>query len=363
MKALVATGLALIVSQDVFAKCVPAKVTIDYPDEVPHVGMYHRVHPTGKYIIASGAVQGAGENRIAVIDLTSKDSDGNIEAKYIPSPLIDETYPVEGSWSHLASPRNRGTAQDGMRYYKFSDILEKNKDATPVFNDPQHDQWYHSAAELPGSKPEKYKFRTMLYGNRYRDYSFTYDKDGRMTDKTQTETKSACTNLTQHLDSPILSKDGTEIAHNTGNGTVIYKIKDDASCEAVDTIGYFTSKVSFSYPKAGKKGAIAFNANARHMVNGTPTQSNGIFIYDRDSKETRRITTAQENSAAYPGYLQDGRVAYILKNERQIVIVDPNQLNDDGTTKQDDNKCIHEESSSSAPAPARGNQSRRSNRQ
>lgn len=344
MKTLITFSLLLSMHSLVQAACVPARTVVNYPDDLPNVGMYHRIHPSGNYVLASAAASGLTSNRVVIIDLTGK-VDGKTVAKTINTPMIDETYPVEGNWSLLASPNNK----DGMRYYKFDDVLKKEKDADAVMNDKDHNQYYHSSAELPGSTPQEFKFRTMLWqGSRYRDYTIKYKNNGSVDKVEHTETQTACG---QTLSSPILSKDGTEVATLTGRGTEIYKIGEGGKCELVDSLGYSTSKVNFSYPKAGSKGQIVFYGQTNIMVNGAPQASRGIFIYDRDSKTTRKLSLPDDQTPNYPGMTADGRVIYTNTQSREIITVDPNQLDDLGNEKADKSKCI-QDGTGSAKAPA-----------
>jgi hypothetical protein len=359
MKSLILVSLFLTHPAVLLAKCVAARQVVSYPEDLPNVGMYHRVHPSGQYIIASGAAEGVGENRVAIIDLTTKDAEGKPVAKAVKTPMINETYPVEGTWNLLASPRNFNREDSpGMRYYRLGDVLEKSADAKPVMNDPEHDQWYHSAAELPGSTKDKPKFRTMLYGERYRDYTMSFDKNGVVKESTKSETKRACQNLTDRLASPILSKDGTEVAATNSGKTVIYKIKDDSSCEVVDDLGVYTSKVNFSYPKAGTKGSVVFHGNFTSLVDGVPTAARGVFLYNRDTKITQKLSDAKtaeeytQTQPSYPGMTKDGRVVYINIKKREIVTVDPNQLLADGSENPDKTKCIQENNSAANEVPA-----------
>lgn len=340
MKNLIILGFAsIIITNFAEAACVPARQVIKYPEDLPGVGQYHRIHPSGKYIMASG-MTGDYSAGVGIVDLTSKNDKGETVAKFIRTPLIDETYPVEGNWKLLASPNN----SDGMRYYDFQDVLKNNVASKPIMNDEQHNQYYHSASELPDSTAKVVKFRTMLWSEKYRDYTVTYDNAGKVISTTHTDTKRACSNLTNFLNAPILSKDGSEVAaiDNSGNA-VIYKIKEDSTCEIVENLGFPTSKVNFSYPKPGTKGQIVFRGNANVMVDGVPTPLRGVFIYDRDTKTTRRLSSNTDNNASYPGMTKDGRVIYTNINSREIVIVDPNQLNADGTERTDKSNCIQEE--------------------
>ncbi len=121
-----------------FAKvCTPAKITVA-PPEPDGGGKYMRVHPSGDYVLQSHF---AGAD---ILDLTSHDANGKPIAKLIQTAAANESYPVEGSWDLVASPLHK----DGMRYYRFQDLLQLGTNAEPVFADKEHDNFYHSAVEL-----------------------------------------------------------------------------------------------------------------------------------------------------------------------------------------------------------------------
>lgn len=336
---LIALTVAAAFSTGALAECVPARVEIPFPKSAQgNTGMYHRVHPSGDYVLASGAY-GEGHTSVSIWDLKNLDKG---HAKVIKTPMVDETYPVEGSWKLFASPNHDGGT---MKYFKFSDIKAKQEQATEIFSDSEHNQYYHSSAELPGSTGRKMKFRTMLWQNSvYRDYEVSFDANGKMTKETHTETKVACGNK-QQLSSPILSKDGSEVATQDGNGhTVIYKIKADGSCDLVDEFGFDTGKVNFSY---GNGSQVVFQASVRQDVNGNQEYVNGIWIYERCKapapagckRGPRRLSTpADSDNASYPGMTKDGRVIYIA--EGKFVIVDPKQLHKDGTVNKNAKSCI-----------------------
>ena len=137
--------------------CVPARQFVEADVSAQ---IYMRIHPSGRYALASTDSSGV------LYDLSVN------PAKVIWTPTQNEVYPVEGNWKLLASPLH----SDGMRYYSFQKILDAEKNGNPAeveseFNDADHNQWYHSAAELPDSKGNKLHFRTVLYDAlKYRDY-------------------------------------------------------------------------------------------------------------------------------------------------------------------------------------------------
>lgn len=123
------------------------------------MGIYNRMHPSGNFVMSTI------DDRVVIYDLRKN------PAKRIETPMNDETYPVEGSWDLIASPNH---ADLGMKYFSFDEVLRDGKGARAKFNDPEHNQYYHSAAEFADSTKEKRKFRTALYSKlKYRDYAVT----------------------------------------------------------------------------------------------------------------------------------------------------------------------------------------------
>jgi len=326
-----------------FSECVPARQEISLPSKMENYpGSYFRIHPTGNYILASGVpINGSS---VVMIDLTKKNKNNIIEPKLILTSMNNEAYPVEGSWKLFASPNHDGWSE--MQYYGFNQVLDKQKKATSLFSDREHNQFYHSSAELPGSTTTNIKFRTLLWQKGLcKDYELV-PENGKLVNKSTSKQYRLCQNLYSEngddfLGSPILSKDGTEVAARNDDGhAVIYKIADNGDCSIEDDLGYSTSKVNFSYPKKDSKGQIVFAAY-------DPTGGNSIHIYDRDKKVTKKLSQKGDNSRGtpgYPGMTLDGRVVFIANSTpRKIVIVDPSQLNDDGSVKSgsaDPKTCI-----------------------
>ncbi len=155
-------------------ECIEKRRFVPVPGAI---GLYQRVHPSGKYTMAS--ING----QVIIFDLTTN------PARAIKTSMNDETYPVEGSWDLLASPNHD---DEGMNYFSFDEVLRDGRKAQAKFNDPEHNEYYHSAAEFPDSTKEKRHFRTALYTKlRYRDYTMTPASLGRPAVQ-KSEIKSLC---------------------------------------------------------------------------------------------------------------------------------------------------------------------------
>lgn len=151
------------------AECVPARESINHR----HSGQYHRMHPSGNFVLYSSA------NSIKIVDITDRSN-----PKEISTPMRAETYPVEGAsggWDLLASPLH---VDNKMHYFQLKDVLSKKNDAKSVYSDRENNNFYHSSAELPGSTKDVKKVRTLLYGPRYREYEMRKDARGNFTEVT-----------------------------------------------------------------------------------------------------------------------------------------------------------------------------------
>ena len=280
---------------------------------------YMRVHPNGNYLLFSG-------KSVTLVDLTDK-----VHPKAIPTQMNREAYPVEANntWKWIASPNHESPVSYSdhiMKYFDFKDSLSRGRESKAVYEDPELNQYYHSAAELPGSSASTLHFRTALwYKLQYRDYTVQLDRDGKPTGVEHTKTKSLCSNLENvNFSEPILSKDGTEVAGLTDGNvgyktTKVYKIKDDNTCEFEYDTGYNTGKVSFSYPIKGEKAMITFVASRVDLTGSQPSQfiTNAVYVYDPNSKKSYPISTTEElQNRNYPGFTQDGHIYYVVNGEK-----------------------------------------------
>ena len=319
--------LAFIYSQIAFAGPKPP-VCQSFGTFVPLEGKaegmeYIRVHPTGNYVLYSTGSY--GNPGVEIADLTETASGtGQIKPRIISTPLYNEAYPCEGSWTLISSCQEA----NGMVYYNFKDILESAEKAKPVFNDKDHDQYYQSCAEFPGSTPEQLRFRMLLYGKSSRIYTLNKGQPSAVFGPK----KDICSNIgiEESVSQPILSKDGTEVAAYFDGSQRVFRINDNnGTCREVENLKYPTGKVSFSYRTLSDPGMIAFSTPDTIGVSGElkPSESlgNKIYVFDRGTKRTYRISQPWlDESAFYPGFTRDGRVIYATKRNGKngIVIVD-----------------------------------------
>lgn len=355
--------------------CVPKREFILAPDNTG--GAYLRVHPEGTHLIVSDPAR--------IWDVSNRNEQGGVQIKSLTVPLNAETYPVEGDWKLLASPRNA----DGMHYYQFDEILSGQKKVSPTFTDPDTDEFYHSVAELPGSNDDELKFRTVLYSSqKFQDYSVKRDSNGRYTKVTKGLSGNLCSRIRgiappdkrlieaelekanaqmaaltklsprpqgfferlntvtneiyrlqrvlsaegmMYIETPVISKDGTELVGTMGKPptTKVLKIINESECELIEDLGFQTSKAMFSYPEAGKKGKLVFTSQelgAGQGSNGGNVQR--VYVYDRDTKVTSVVSDLEETFSSYPNLTRDGRIMYLSKRNgcAGLSIVDLNQL-------------------------------------
>lgn len=180
-----------------YGDCLPARETV----YAPHEGHYHRIHPSGNYFIYSK------DKNITLVDITDRK-----DPRYVVTKMREETYPVEaasGGWDLIASPIEGGSQgpKGGMEYYKFQDFIDQlNEGKThqkPAFTDPNHGEFYHSTAELPGSTATSKKIRTLLYSNQaYREYDVKISPDGDVTSLNKSEVKFLCPDVLQKFNLP-----------------------------------------------------------------------------------------------------------------------------------------------------------------
>ncbi len=186
----------LLMNQNAFANCVPARETVKFN----HEGHYHRVHPSGNYVLYT-----AGKQSV-IVDISDRSN-----PKSINTPMREEAYPVEaagGGWDYIAAPKDGGShgIVGGTDYYSFDQLLNPPADASrqqakPVYTDPNHGQYYLSSAELSGSTKKVKTVRTLLYSDQsYRDYKMEHSPSGEMISVAKSPRKILCGN--------ILPKDG-----------------------------------------------------------------------------------------------------------------------------------------------------------
>lgn len=349
----------LILPLQLFADCITPIKFVPYPTKFKDIGRYQRVHPSGQYLLHSSMDYShhpdhrgeVGVSPVVIFDIKHLSIGG--QARYIETPMLNETYPLMTDWSIFASPDHR---KDGMRYYSFSEIKKKGIAADFDFNDKDHNQYYHSIGELSSSGDKKV-IRVTLLSRKTKEYELTL-KNGRIVDHRELRSGSICDNIYESKAdtfwAPVLSMKGDEIVtfkyenvHAIKPSSLyIFKIKEDYTCEIEDHIDFQTSKAQFSYPVEGKKGSITFlGPFTRYGENYVSL----VYLYDRDTKQLKALTKGDEyNNIGFPGFTVDGRVIFpackkIGNNDFcGAVVVDPNQIDTEGNVIQNSKTCINE---------------------
>jgi hypothetical protein len=302
-------------------------------------GMYTRMHPDGDYII------GTGYPGSFILNLKDRDSDGMRKPVKIKTPLNVEAYATEGSWKFVSDSRRTNSAGRMVtKMYTLDELLAKGPDAKPIttrneangrteeLNDDWVNEWYQTAADLPSADPKVRKFRLVQYLTlSFSDYEVKVDDQGQPQAYNRTQKGRLCGNLGDFSSAtPILSKDGTEIAMyaqgNKGLGTYIFKIASNGHCTITDYVGPTPAKGSFSYPTPGSRGRFAY------IGEGYDRQGQaryGLVAFNRDTGGTEWIDTeiplGQYTAYSYPGFLRDGRImiAQNVGNARALIVTRP----------------------------------------
>lgn len=349
-------------------ECVPAKEYIDFPEEIDY-GMYYRFSPDGSQIIASMDFNNPNDG-VSLINIR-EDESGTKKASVIHTKMHGEAYPVEGyinsqerkyEWKLISSPRDSNGGTYSMKYFEVNtggpnDVSLRNNVSDFVFEDKKHNEYYHSAGTLTPQADGKVRFRTMLWSNsRIKDYEMTEKPDGSRSVKATSGTYDPCGNLGQ-MQGPILSKDTNFVSFTQGHSTVIYSIDyKSKECKLVSSLGYNTSKVSFSYPSESQR--VGFKGSLSVETESGPIHASGIFTYNfmgsdlPENQRTQLISDPKkEEASGYPGFLEDGRGMYIANVKQtspegavyhrdQIVIADAKQLKADGSIDPNPADCI-----------------------
>ncbi len=323
MRINLALTLLILLSRTIAAKeCIEKRKFIAVKGDL---GMYQRVHPSGNFVMSSVG------DRIKIFDLRTN------PATAVDTPMKSEAYPVEGSWELIASPDH---PVEGMKYFSFNEALREGRAVKAKFNDPEHDEYYHSAAEFPDSTKEKLHFRTSLYTQlKYRDYVVTQNSGDEPPRVEKSTVKSLCKE-TKDFSQPILSKDGLYvggIAHSAklkgpfSQTLQIFRI-DGEKCVPVSDAGFATSKPSFAYPEKDKAPKLVFTGETLEPAFVVPISNRigdrtAAYIFDSGTGRTVKISQPGE-SPQYPGFTRDGRVIYAgLQNGRKgFYVVDPGQV-------------------------------------
>jgi len=302
-------------------------------------GMYTRIHPRGDYIIGTG-------NGSFIVDLRQRGADGIRRPRLINTTLNAEAYPTEGSWSFVASSKHHGGGgpdTEHMKMYDFRDLVATSGEAPAItaknltsgqqeqFTDTHVNNWYQTAADLPSTNPNVKRFRLVQYASlEYSDFETQVDASGHVISYRKTASGHVCRNLgITDSSTPILSKDGTEIAmytnHDGRDGTFIFKIGENGNCSRPEYVGPTGEKGNFSYPKAGSRGRYVYIGQGNDPQG---QRRSGVVVYNRDNRRTEWVETTihgaggRDASYSFPGFMRDGRimVGQTLDSNRALIV-------------------------------------------
>jgi hypothetical protein len=139
----------------------------------------------------------------------------------------------------------------------------------------------------------------------------------------------------EHLENPILSKDGTEVGGVWQGTTRVFKVNKDGTCKQTVDLGFQASKINFSYPENGKARFITFTGSGEVSKSGKRPpgflQTNA-YILDRESGEVQMLNDdPNQVVVGYPGFTRDGQVLFAAQEKvsgpKRIVKVDPYSKN------------------------------------
>jgi len=89
--------------------------------------------------------------------------------------------------------------------------------------------------------------------------------------------------------------------------TKIFGMLEGGTCEAVTDFGIATSKVAWH--RTGRRLAFAIPRRGR----GTPEGEQGIFVFDRDTRELKRLPSSGPASRlAFPDWVGDESVVFLV---------------------------------------------------
>jgi hypothetical protein len=377
MKFIVLSIILLGALHSMAVNCIPEREFVEFP----HGGKYHRIHPSGNYILYSDS---SGINKsdpeVFIADISTRDASGKRIVKKIPTKMGFEAYPLEPSWEFIttAARSTSNTRDIGLSFYRFSDLIKRDStnfnDLEPEMKDPSRGDIYHSIVEIKkDGKVTKY-LKTNYHDTLMEEYEVSTGANGKK-DLKKLPHGQFCKNLTEtHADNynklrkkkdelenqlrhatsanagqikrdlakveiefsdarnvaelatPILSKDGKYIATKYGNPHTIkvYELSGNGNCNLVKDTGYDGSKVSFSYPEQGKLPKIVFtNSNAQTGVGQ-------VLHYDLQSDKVHKLSGNDNTFQYLPGFTADGRVIYAKKDG--FVIVDSKRIASDNNT-------------------------------
>lgn len=231
-----------------------------------------------------------------------------------PTPIPGPFDPMfNHNYKTMTIPKARGS-QYVCAFYSEDEVLKRGRDAVPKFVDPEMRCVYQSVGLL-SSDDEGDNFRLIVESSSgfvMRDY-----REDRASGRIQplTEVRPLCRGMEIKL--PMISKNGRELGAYSliRNNTVILKINEDGTCSVKDDLKVRAGKISFSYD--GKRVAyhVFSNTNPRMVTEFIEVPADDyvsdIFVYNRETGKTQRITKNTRSNSMFPEFTRDGRVIFL----------------------------------------------------
>jgi hypothetical protein len=317
--------------------CIPAHQFAELPQSIAGsqtdaygkttvaLGAYERVSPDGRYVLRSYSGSKLGE--VSLIELSSR---GQV-LRAIPTPLKNEAFPVQGSWRYLVDTNGD--------HYTFESIARSNLSShkpfsssnapRPVFRGGM-DGFYAAASELPSTKPDHIRIRSLSWPN--------------ATGDSQTQGEGALVSRTIEVDLqrqritqdsgpvfhcreriaqdgplyalPMISVDGMEFAalpQTPVQGKQTMRVfgfgQDGKSCELREAFDFSSGKAIFGFPQSNHAAHLAWEYQGQaHWYSRELKRPFNIAPFELEGRATGQ--NFELTASAFPGITRDGRVIY-----------------------------------------------------
>ena len=332
-------------------------------DQAVALGAYERISPDGRFILRS--FSGKDLSTVSVMELpAATSSDTKVPAAVVgitQTPLSNEAFPVQGSWRYIVDTNGQ--------HYSFSDLLRRQKQATPYFRGGMSG-FYAAAAEVGSAYPVQSQNPVQIRSLSWPNPSADGDAvgEGMLTSRTitvepQQNRLMADSGRVNHCLSragidgslyslPMISVDGQFYAalpqrpiNNVATMRIFGFGADGKQCTAEQQFTSPSGKITFGFPPQQPTGAArSARANLAYEYRGQ------VWWYDSTSATALNLAPVEDRPAdakepyyrkiiasAFPGLTRDGRVIYAATwqrcsgptciDEGGYVVSDPYQSN------------------------------------
>ncbi len=245
----------------------------------------------------------------------------------------NERFSAPGQLDFVPSPDGAffvtpGAGYSGLQFYSARQIFRlgprgRARALDPLVVDETLRDEYPSVGildrEADGSRIRYRVLTAWREGAQYRDYEFSFDATGEITDIQSLNRKTAaCPGL--QLSLPILSKDGREMsARDERTGTTkVFRLGPNGACREVFDTGMQTTKATFSYDGA----LLAFGSRDGQRTELGDARP-AIYVVDRRTGETTRIPESTSRSLTIPEFVGPDSLLFLIAGSRAN---DPSEL-------------------------------------